>query len=125
MNDGFEQKIKYTRDRSHTEAKGCNEATMFINYDNVDNYKLFPDLEDVGLTDYELIGHEMKHSYDMEFFKSERGKDPKTGIEIEEIETVNFENIIRKEEKRKERTKYGKIDIPENYLKKGGITIWN
>lgn len=71
------------------------------------------------------IGHEVKHSYDMNFFKTERGVDPNTKIEIEEIETVNFENVIRKEEKHKERTKYGKENIPERYLEKGGITIWN
>lgn len=43
---------------------------------------------------------------------------------MEEIETVNFENLIRKEEGMPKRTKYGS-DIPKEYLEKGGVTLWN
>ena len=71
---------------------------------------------DVGLTDYQLLGHELKHSFNLEFLKTKSGRDPESGIEIEEIETVKFENLIRSEEGMEDRTKYGN-DIPKEYLK--------
>lgn len=52
---------------------------------------------------------------------NDRGIDKKTGIKISEYETVNFENLIRKEEKKQLRTSY-KFKIP-NYLL-GKIGLW-
>ena len=64
---------------------------------------VYDDFKDVGLTDYQLLGHELKHSFNLEFHKTKNGRDPGSGIEIEEIETVNFENLIRSEEGMEER----------------------
>lgn len=77
------------------------------------------DFKDIGLTYYELIGHELKHSYDMQFYKNTNNeKENKTS----EYHTVNFENLLRKEKGRPIRTRYG-IPIPKHM--KGKITIWN
>lgn len=70
------------------------------------------DFKGIGLTYNEVIGHELKHSYDEEFGISNKGID--NGKDITEFSTVNFENLIRKEEGRKIRTRYG-IKIPDKY----------
>ena len=73
------------------------------------------------ITDVETIGHELKHSYDGQFYKNSRKKD-KHDIHIDEYYTVNFENLIRKEEKVKSRTNYSGNPIPEDLI--GKITLW-
>ena len=72
-----------------------------------------------GFTDYEVIGHELKHAYDYEVYTNTRKTD-KYGIELDEYWTVNFENLIRKEEKRPQRTTYSNskfdVKIPKEHL---------
>jgi RHS repeat-associated protein len=125
VNDGYEHKITKKGEINHATADDSRGSNIYLNYRLVDNYKSSVDFRDVGLTDYELLGHELKHSYNMEFYKTKKGKDPQSGIKMEEIETVNFENLIRTEEENPKRTKYGGNDIPKEYLEKGEVTTWN
>ena len=124
VNDDYEHQITKNGVINHAKSVDSGESNIFLNFRLVDNYKSSVDFRDVGLTDYELLGHELKHSYNKEFYKTKKGKDPQSGIKMEEIETVNFENLIRKEEGMPKRTKYGN-DIPKEYLEKGGVTLWN
>lgn len=124
LNSDYEHVIRTTREKSHTKAYDSERSDVFINYEMVNNYKDYSDFKDVGLTDYELVGHELKHSYNMQFYKTNKKVDNESKIEMEEIETVNFENLIRKEEGMLMRTMYGD-DIPNSYLISGKITIWN
>lgn len=117
VNDIYEHKITKKGKINHATSDDSGGSIIYLNFGLVDNYKSSVDFRDVGLTDYELLGHELKHSYNMEFYKTKTGNDPKSGIEIEEIETVNFENLIRKEEGMPKRTKYGS-NIPKEYLEK-------
>ena len=66
-------------------------------------------------TDYEVIGHELKHAYDFQNGIASSDKDA-NGVEYDEYRAVQFENLIRKEEKRPMRTTYGKHPVPQKYL---------
>lgn len=103
---------------SYVKPKTGIGSYLFLNFDDTNLNS--GDFEGIGLTDYELIGHELKHSYDIQFYKNKRGM--YEGVKIEEFETVNFENLIRKEEGNSLRTKYT-IKIPEKFW--GKVTIWN
>ena len=103
---------------SYTEQNHRN-SDIYLDY-NKD--KKGTDFKDVGINYIELIGHELKHSYDMQFFKSPSNDSPPKVIEEYEFKTVNFENLIRKEEKRSLRKRYNKI-IPNNLINE--ILIWN
>ena len=60
--------------------------------------------------------------YNRDALYDDRGIDSQTKIEVSEFETVNFENLIRKEEGNPLRTKYDK-DMPKELW--GKVTIWN
>jgi len=115
LNSGVEHRISITNKKSKTVPNGClGDSNIMLNYDDVDNSYKYGDFEGIGLTDYELVGHELKHAYDYQFFKPEKGVDENTGIDVSEYEAVNFENLIRTEEDRPQRMKYTK-EIPDEY----------
>lgn len=124
MDSGIEHNISETNSGSVTRPIEDNGTSITkINYKDVDEVDTEKgDFKDVGITDYELIGHELKHAYDIQFKMNDRGKDKKTGIKISEYETVNFENLIREEEGRQLRTRYT-YPIPKELWRR--ITIWN
>ena len=117
LNDSYEHRIQRSlTNKSHTEPVDCWQSDIYISFYYVENYKEQGDFENVGLTDYELIGHELKHSFDNKQSKNSNDVDKTSGIEMDEIEAVVFENLIRVEEGKDIRTKYGN-DIPKEYLK--------
>ena len=59
--------------------------------------------------------HELKHAYDFQNGIASSDKDA-NGVEYDEYRAVQFENLIRKEEKRPMRTTYGKHPVPQKYL---------
>ena len=69
----------------------------------------------MSFTDYEVLGHELKHAYDFQKGINSSEKD-KNGVQYDEYKAVQFENYIRKEEKRPMRTTYGEHLLPNEYL---------
>ncbi len=55
------------------------------------------------------------HAYDFQNGIASSDKDA-NGVEYDEYRAVQFENLIRKEEKRPMRTTYGKHPVPQKYL---------
>ena len=86
------------------ESSSYTRTRLTLDYDNK-----------LGFTDYEIIGHELKHAYDIEFNLNTNKKDA-NGTELDEYWTSNFENLIRKEEGRPQRTKYGRFKIPKEEM---------
>lgn len=119
LDSNIDHNIRVVFNRTSTEPYGYDGASIIkINFnEDIDN----GDFKGIGLTDYELVGHELKHAYDMHFKNNNQKTDSK-GIRISEYETVNFENLIRKEEDRPLRTSY-KYKIPDELWEK--VTIWN
>lgn len=123
LDSGIMHRINGRTDKkSHTTATGGQTSVTYLNFNDVDNVDIYRgDFKDVGLTDYELVGHELKHACDIDFYKNKQETD-KRGIKFTEYETVNFENLIRKEEGNPLRTKYT-FEIPSDIW--GKVTIWN
>ena len=89
-----------------------------INYKDVDEVDTEKgDVKIIGLSDYELVGHELKHAYDIHV-KNNILNNRKS--RNSEYEAVNFENLIREEEGKPLRTSYT-TPIPKELWKK--ITI--
>lgn len=88
-----------------------------INYNDKSSMKY-----GVTYTDYEILGHELKHAYDIQNYQNSRKVDEHT-IKLDEYNTVNFENLIRMEEGRPLRTNYHGYPIPKD--QKNRITLWN
>lgn len=93
------------------------DSFIYINYDyDMNNAK-----NNTTFTDYEILGHEIKHAYDIQYTKNSRVVD-EYNIKLDEYRTVNFENLIRKEEGRPIRTNYDGHPIPDKL--KEIITLW-
>ena len=69
----------------------------------------------MSFTDYEVLGHELKHAYDFQEGINSSKKD-ENGVQYDEYKAVQFENLIRKEENRPLRTTYGEHPLPNEYL---------
>lgn len=120
LNSGKEHNIiKGNKNRgSYTHPIGGGNTITLLNYAYD---KEQSDFKNIGLTYYELIGHELKHAYDMENHKDSNKRD-KNGVKYDEYNTVNFENRIRKEEENPERNTYNGYKIPNEIKDK--VTIW-
>lgn len=119
-----------TTGTSYTHAENSNTTYTYL---NLEYDKTGEDFKRCGLNYIELIGHELKHAYDMEFHKqSKRGRENQflkinqTTVGLDEFRTVRFENLIRKEEGRQLRSTYGisiyDERIPAEY---NNLGIWN
>ena len=93
-----------------TPKNSGGDSFIYTNYDYDKNHAK----NGTTFTDYEILGHELKHAYDIQYYKNSRLED--------EYKIVNFENLIRKEEGRPMRTNYDGHPIPDNL--KGVITLW-
>ena len=114
----MKQIINHNKDNGLLNMIGRTDPMIiYLNYEKSAQHS---DFKDIGLTYYELIGHELKHAYDIEFYKNNLPKD-KNDIRPTEYYAVNFENLIRKEEGNKLREKYT-IPIPKEYKNK--IELW-
>ena len=105
--NNYEYEISVTKKSSHTSNKDCTGSKIELNFSDVDNGEESSDFKDAGITDVDLVGHEIKHAFDNEHNANNRGKEPTTKVSYNEIEAVKFENLIREEEKRPLRTNYG------------------
>jgi RHS repeat-associated protein len=98
---------------SHTHSEGRGSTTISLNFEE-DN-KRAKEHGSESFTDYEVVGHELKHAYDFQKGISSSEEDV-NGVQYDEYRAVQFENLIRKEEKRPMRTTYGKHIVPKQYL---------
>jgi RHS repeat-associated protein len=84
----------------------------------------------------DILGHELKHAYNKEIGigKEQKAETSSNGVtNMEEVDAVNFENIIRKSEGKEPRTEYGGNEInkkdlinPDDYkLQTGNLTAPN
>ena len=96
------QWLKDTDDGSYVNPIGGRNSIIHL---NIDIDRKSSEFRKIGITDYEAIGHELKHSYDIQFYKNNRGKI------IEESDAVRFENQIREEEKKPIRRNYSDITV--------------
>lgn len=96
---------------THSEGRGNTSISLNFEKDNKQAKKQGSET----FTDYEVIGHELKHAYDFQNGIASSDKDA-NGVEYDEYRAVQFENLIRKEEKRPMRTTYGKHPVPQKYL---------
>ena len=116
MDSGFEHNIHADTEGkgsyTHSEDRGNTSISLNFEKDNKRAKKQGSE----SFTDYEVIGHELKHAYDFQNGIASSEKDA-NGIEYDEYRAVQFENLIRKEEKRPMRTTYGKYPVPKEYLK--------
>ena len=96
------QWLKDTDDGSYVNPIGGRNSIIHL---NIDIDRKSSEFRKIGITDYEAIGHELKHSYDIQFYKNNRGKI------IEESDAVRFENQIREEEKEPIRRNYSDITV--------------
>lgn len=104
LDSGVELKLKKRNDGhegSHTFKEG---------HDIIAELDLVKDNES-GFTDYESIGHEVKHLFDFQMGLTTRKQDIH-GIALDEYRTVNFENLLRKDEGRPLRKEYEGFPIP-------------
>ena len=111
LSNSYEHRIVLTKGDNKTEAYDSTSSKISINFKLVDEAYKEVDFKKTGLTDTQLLGHELKHSYDYNFNIDVNDKDPITGIETNEINAVSFENLIRKEEGKKLRSAYGGITV--------------
>lgn len=72
---------------------------------DLDGAKKASDFNSVGISDTEVVGHEVKHGYDQMNYTKRSGKI--NGIDEDEIWASVFENRIRKESGHKLRKFYG------------------
>jgi hypothetical protein len=83
--------------------------------------KFVPDIDkkksgSEDFSDEEILGHELKHGWNKknnlnQSNQKQMSADNKTNCE--EVDAVNFQNIIREKEGKTARTKYGKNEIPK------------
>ena len=98
---------------SFTRHEGRGITTTSLNFEE-DN-KNIKENENESFTDYEVIGHELKHAYDYQIEKNSSEED-ENGVQYDEYRAVQFENLIRNEENRPMRTTYGTHPLPKEYL---------
>ena len=69
-------------------------------------------------SDEEIVGHEMKHGYNIKHGKreSQMNQNTDTGVNLEEVDGVNFQNIIRQKDGKPLLTTYGGRDISKYLL---------
>lgn len=114
--------IEPTDGKSYTHPE--NSAVTYT-YINLALSARADDFKECGLTMLELLGHELKHAYDMQYHKNSPVKYRDTNINLIEFNTVYFENLIRKEEDRPLRTHYTyPIDSPDIPAENKKVTIW-
>ena len=70
-------------------------------------------VENSDWSDEDILGHEMKHGFNRKYGIQNFNltEDTKDGVPLEEIDAVNFQNVIRHSLNLPERTKYAGIDI--------------
>ena len=114
LDNTFEHRIMATNGNSRTSAQESNVSIIRLNYRLTEENHDYDDFKNIGVTDLELLGHEISHSYDNQLYLNRRGIDKATGVKINEIEAVKFENLIRKEEGKPLRKTFDNIRIPLN-----------
>lgn len=114
--------IEPTDGKSYTHPE--NSSTTYT-YINLALSSRGNDFRECGLTMLELLGHELKHAYDMQYHKNSPVKYRDTDISLIEFNTVYFENLIRKEENHPLRTHYTyPIDSPDIPAENKKVLIW-
>ena len=91
---------------------------------NFDKNEKEPAFSTIGLTDFDIMAHEMQHMYDFDkrIISGNPDKQRKShNVDIAEIRGVQAENHARKIEKRKLRTSYGGMPINKEDLKNENI----
>ena len=91
---------------------------------NFDKNEKEPAFSTIGLTDLDIMAHEMQHMYDFDkrIISGNPDKQRKShNVDIAEIRGVQAENHARKIEKRKLRTSYGGMPINKEDLKNENI----
>ena len=91
---------------------------------NFDKNEKKPAFSTIGLTDFDIMAHEMQHMYDFDkrIISGNPDKQRKShNVDIAEIRGVQAENHARKIEKRKLRTSYGGMPINKEDLKNENI----
>ena len=91
---------------------------------NFDKNEKEPAFSTIGLTDFDIMAHEMQHMYDFDkrIISGNPDKQRKRhNVDIAEIRGVQAENHARKIEKRKLRTSYGGMPINKEDLKNENI----
>ena len=111
IEDNYEVIINSTRKDNVTSPNGSESSIISLNYGLVDDHSENVDFNKIGVTDVELVAHEIKHAFDMKKHFNNRKVNKTVGVEGNEIEAVKFENILRKEKGHKLRTTYGGKDI--------------
>lgn len=98
-------------DPNSTEGKSCVKSETAL---DLDGAKKASDFNGVGISDTEVVGHEVKHGYDQMNYTKRSGTI--NGIDEDEVWASVFENRIRKESGHKLRKFYGGKKIPSRYL---------
>ena len=91
---------------------------------NFDKNEKEPAFSTIGLTDFDIMAHEMQHMYDFDkrIISGNPDKQRKShNVDIAEIRGVQAENHARKIKKRKLRTSYGGMPINKEDLKNENI----
>ena len=91
---------------------------------NFDKNEKDPAFSTIGLTDFDIMAHEMQHMYDFDkrIISGNPDKQRKShNVDIAEIRGVQAENHARKIEKRKLRTSYNGMPINKEDLKNENI----
>ena len=114
--------IEPTNGKSYTHPENSSITYTYI---NLGRSSKGSDFRECGLTMRELLGHELKHAYDMQYHKNSSKKYRNTNINLIEFNTVYFENLIRSEEGNELRTHYTyPIDSPDIPVENKKVTIW-
>ena len=62
-------------------------------------------------TNQEILGHELKHAFNRKYGIQDFKNTTKTGVPYEEVDAVNFQNVIRDKQGHETRKEYGGEDI--------------
>ena len=103
-------------DPNSTEGKSCVKSETAL---DLDGAKKASDFNGVGISDTEVVGHEVKHGYDQMNYTKRSGTI--NGIDEDEVWASAFENRIRKTAGHKLRRFYGGKKIPSRYLEKTDV----
>ncbi len=99
-------------DLARHEGRGITTTSLNFEEDNINAKEKGKE----SFTDYEVVGHELKHAYDYQKGINS-SKEDENGVQLDEYRAVQFENLIRYEENRPMRTTYGFFSLLKEYLK--------